>query len=54
MLFVVGPESQVRGADVTKLVKKKKRRVVPLFFFFFFKQVSVVAAEKMESRVGVM
>lgn len=52
MLFVVGPESQVRGADVTKLVKKK-RRVVPLFFFFF-KQVSVVAAEKMESRVGVM
>lgn len=51
MLFVVGPESQVRGADVTKLVKKK-RRVVPLFFFF--KQVSVVAAEKMESRVGVM
>lgn len=53
MLFVVGPESQVRGADVTKLVKKK-RRVVPFFFFFFFKQVSVVAAEKMESRVGVM
>lgn len=53
MLFVVGPESQVRGADVTKLVKKK-RRVVPLFFFFSFKQVSVVAAEKMESRVGVM